>query len=229
MQDFTLVAEKRSLFGKKLNSARKAGKLPAILYGQGVENIPLFLDERAFRDILTKAGLNTIVKLEVSDPVRKSHDTRNILIHDVTYDPVNTVPVHADLYQVRMDKAVRVEVPFVFHGEAPAVKVSGGVLIKAMHGMEVEALPGNLPHEIGVDISCLETFEDTMYVRDLLIPPGVTVLVDADTPIASVAPPRSEEELKALEEAPAAEEAPQSEVAGESGKAAETPLAESNP
>lgn len=215
MTDYILDAERRTIFGKQVAGARKSGKLPAILYGQGIESASLFIDEKAFREVLAKAGTNTIVKLEFTDDGRKTSDIRNVLIHDVAYDPVDEKPIHADLYQVRMDKAVQVEVPIIFQGEAPAIKSGGGVLIRAMHAIEVEALPANLPHEIIVDISRLETFEDTIYVKDLKIPHGVTVRVDAETPVASVAPPRSEEELKALEEAAPAVETTVSETAGE--------------
>lgn len=200
MADYAITAEKRTIFGKQLRRERKRGKIPAILYGHGVENVPLFLGERDFLHVLERAGKNTIVKLSFVDAPGKDADIRNVLIHDVDYDALAGKPLHVDLYQVRMGEKVRVLVPLLFVGESPAVEVSGGVLVKAMQSLPVEALPHNLPHEISVDISPLHTFEDTIYVKDLSIPEGVTVLVDAETPVASVAPPRSEEELKALEE-----------------------------
>ncbi|MFN7088320.1 MAG: 50S ribosomal protein L25 [Candidatus Paceibacteria bacterium] len=199
MADYTLLAQKRTVFGKKLKKARTSGKLPAILYGHGIENIPLFLDEKDFNQVLESAGRNTVILLKVLDDSGKAQDTKNVLIHEVAYDPILLKPTHADLYQIRMDEKVRVQVPLIFEGESEAVKAQGGILIKAMHSIEVEALPGNLPHEIKVDVSGLKTFEDTVYVKDLNLPKGVTILVEPNTPVASVAPPRSEEELRALE------------------------------
>lgn len=216
MPDYTLTAKRRSVFGKKLKKERKGGQIPAILYGHGVDNIPLFLDERSFSRTLIEAGRNTIIKLELLDESGKTKDRRNVLIHDVSLDPIAAKPIHADLYQIRMDEKVRVEVPLVFNGESPAVEVSGGILVRAMQALEVEALPGDLPPEISVDISGLQSFGDTIYVKNLKLPPGVSVLVDKETPIVSVAAPRTEEELKALE----AEEAPKVEevkVEGEEG------------
>jgi large subunit ribosomal protein L25 len=109
-----------------------------------------------------------------------------------------------DFYQVRLDEKVKVTVPLVFAGESPAVKNEGGVLVKSLQELEIEALPTNIPEEITVDISSLETFGDSIYVRDLAIPANVEVVTAGDSAVASVQPPRTEEELKALEEAPVA-------------------------
>jgi len=200
MPEYTLLAQRRSIFGKKLKRERRRGKLPAVLYGHGIASEPLFIDERAFLRILQSAGSNAIIKLELEDEAGKEKDLRNVLIHEVAYDPLERKLLHADLYQVRMDEKVRTAVPLVFVGESPAVKALGGVLIKTRQSLEVEALPGDLPSEITVDISGLATFEDAIHVKDLKLPKAVTIAIDAETPIASVAPPRTEEELKALEE-----------------------------
>lgn len=200
MPELVLEALKRSVSGKKLAAERKKGFLPAILYGRGIENMPLFLDFRAFEQIFEQAGENTLIKLELKDE-GKVLDTRNVLIYDVARDYLTGKPIHVDLYQVRMDKEVRVAVPLNFSGVSPAVVRDGGILVKAMQEIEVEALPQYLPHEITVDLSRLEALNSTLYVRDIAIPPHVKVLVDPDTPIVSVEPPRSEEELEALKEA----------------------------
>jgi len=113
--------------------------------------------------------------------------------------------MHVDFYQVRMDEAVRVAVPLEFVGSSSAIVTMGGILVKALQELEIESLPGAIPETIKVDISSLKTFEDNIYVRDLKVPSGVKVLADENTPVASVQPPRSEEELKALEEKPVAE------------------------
>ncbi|MBI2633713.1 MAG: 50S ribosomal protein L25 [Parcubacteria group bacterium] len=199
MADFVLEAQKRVVFGKKVNRLRKQGKIPAILYGHGIPNLSLTLEERSFLHTLKEAGQNTILKLEVEEE-GKEKDVRDVLIHEVDYDSRRGKPLHADLYQIRMDERVEVDVPLTFVGESEAVEVAGGVLVKALQSLQVEALPAQLPHEISVDISRLKTFEDTIYIRDLALPSGVTVLIDLDTPVASVAPPRSEEELALLEE-----------------------------
>lgn len=90
----------------------------------------------------------------------------------------------------------------IFEGEAPAVKNLEGVLIKNITEVEVEALPKDLPHEIKVDISCLETFDEHIKIKDLKLPEGVKVLAEPEEVIALVTPPRTKEELEELEEKP---------------------------
>lgn len=201
-QQLTLAAKKRGIYGKAVRKLRKSGVLPAVLYGHGVPSTALEIFQRDFLRVFREAGENTIVTLTIEEDGRQ--DVRNVLIHDVATDPITGMPIHVDFYQVRLDEKVKVAVPLVFVGESPAVKHEGGVLVKALQELEIEALPANIPEEITVDISSLATFEDAIYVRDLAIPEGVEVLVPGDSAVASVQPPRTEEELKALEEPPLA-------------------------
>jgi large subunit ribosomal protein L25 len=97
-----------------------------------------------------------------------------------------------------------VTVPLEFIGESPAVENDGGVLVKSLQEIEIEALPGKIPEAIQVDVSRLASFEDAIHVRDLAIPPDVKVVDDSDSTVATVQPPRTDEELKALEQAPVA-------------------------
>ena len=92
-------------------------------------------------------------------------------------------------------------IPLVFKGEAAAVKSEGGVLVKNIYKMEIEALPKDLPHEITVDISKLATFSDVITVADLHVPSGVKVFLDPKEVVAKVIPPRTTEELESLEKA----------------------------
>ncbi|MBI1975202.1 MAG: 50S ribosomal protein L25 [Parcubacteria group bacterium] len=202
MTDLILRAERRTIFGKRLDRVRKEGKLPAILYGRGIDNVPLFLAQEDFVKIFAEAGENTVVKLEIRDPDGAEVDARPSLIHDVKRDPVSGVPIHADFYQIRTDEKVRVSVPLVVVGESPAVKHEGGILVRALQEIEVEAFPQNLPREILVDISALKSFEDKIAVKDLAIPQDVAIELDSEAIVALVQQPRSEEELKALGEKP---------------------------
>ncbi len=202
MPEILLEAKKREISGKAVKKLRKQGIMPAILYGHGINPVPVQVPREQFLKIFRKAGENTIFKLVIRD--EKLEDVRDVLIHDVEFDPLDGLPIHADFYQVRLDEKVTVSVPLVFIGESPAVKNEGGILVKALQELEIEALPKDIPEEIKVDISKLLTFEDAIYVKDLDIPSGVKVLVLPDVVVALVQPPRSEEELKALEEAPVA-------------------------
>jgi large subunit ribosomal protein L25 len=189
-----LTAKMREVLGRKVKSLRKKGSIPAILYGLKAKSIPLEIDYSEFEKIFKEAGESTVIKLKTGK------ESKNVLIYDVARDPVSEKFIHVDFYEVRMDKPITAEVPLVFEGEAPAVKNLEGVLVKNITEIEVEALPANLPHEIKVDISYLNTFEDLIHVKDLKIPDGVKVSVNPDEIVALVSPPRSEEELKSLEE-----------------------------
>ncbi len=187
-----LKAKIREIKGSKVKNLRKSGQIPAVLYGEGVKNLNLSLDEKEFSKVFKEAGESTILDLEV-----ENEGTKNVLIYDVQLDPVSDRLIHADLYQVDMTKEVTTEVPLVFEGESQAVK-EGGILVKNMHEVEVSALPKNLPHEIKVDLSLLATLDDVIKIVDLKLPEGVKIEASEDEIVASVTPPRSEEELEAL-------------------------------
>jgi len=200
-----LNAKVREVLGKKVKSLRKKGIIPAVIYGLKAKSIPLEIDYSKFEKTFKEAGESTVIKLKIND--KKARPTagqpkadKNVLIYDVSRDPVSDKFIHIDFYEVRMDKPITTEVPLVFEGEAPAVKNLEGVLVKNITEIEVEALPANLPHEIKVDISALKTFDDLIHIKDLKIPDGVKISVNPEEIVALVSPPRSEEELKALEE-----------------------------
>jgi len=186
-----------------LKTLREKGFIPAVIYGKGEKNISLSIDYEEFRKIFKQAGENTIIKLKIEDK------TKNVLVHDVAKDPVTDKFIHIDFYQIRMDKIITAEVPLVFEGEPPAVKNLDGILIKNVTEVEIESLPGDLPHEIKVDISILETFDDSIRVSDLKLPENVKIKTDPEETIVSVNPPRTEEEIKELEEKPEEEEEPE--------------------
>lgn len=195
----------------RLKTLRKKGFIPAIVYGPGHKPLPIQVDYQEFEKVFEIGGESTILKLKIHPVIRqgapsddgaksKVEENKNVLIHDVDRDPVEDKFIHIDFYQIRMDKAISAEVPLVFEGEAPAVKNLEGVLVKNITEIEVEALPKDLPHEIKVDISCLETFDEHIRIKDLKLSEGVKILADPEEVIALVTPPRTKEELEELEE-----------------------------
>ena len=194
--ELELKAEARKESGRKLKSLREKGILPAVVYGPGHKPISIQVDYEEFRKVFEIGGESTLLKLKVGDQIK------NVLIHEIATDPVHDRFIHVDFYQVRMDKVITVEVPLVFEGEAPAVKSLDGVLLKNITEVEVEALPKDLPHEIKIDISFLDNFNKHIRIKDLDLPQGVKILAEPEEMVASVIPPRTEEELKALEEKP---------------------------
>ncbi len=188
--NITLKIEKRDP-SVRPDMLRKEGKIPAVLYGPKEPNLPVAIDAKAFEKVLRQAGETTIVDLEGEGEAKEA------LIHQVDHHPVTDTIEHVDFYVVEKGKKVTADIPFVFVGEAPAVKSLGGTLMKVMHEVEVEALPKDLPREITVDISSLVTFDSQISIKDIAVPSGVTVLAEPDEIIAAVAEPKEE-----VEEAP---------------------------
>ena len=188
----SIVAEKRDILGKKTNSLRKRGFLPAVIYGKGKPSESIAVKEIDFLKLWKSAGESSIVELELDGK------KRNVLIQDVAIDPLKDTPIHADFYAVDMTKTVKVEVPLEFMGESDAVK-SGGILVKVLHAIEVESLPADLPRALHVDLSILKNAGDSFAVKDLKVSKSVKILKNPDEIIALVEAPRAEEALKGEE------------------------------
>ena len=195
---FELKAEKRGVFGKKLKILRKNDKLPAVLYGPKEKAQSLFISLKEFKKIWQEAGESTVIKLNLAD------SQKDVLIQEVAIDPKKDEPLHVDFYAVQMDKLIQASVQLVFEGVSPAVKDLGGVLVKVMHEVEVEALPKNLPHELAIDISKLANFEDKILAKDIVLPEGAELKTNPEEVIALVEAPKEEvvppEEKIAFEE-----------------------------
>lgn len=192
MGDLKLSAKIRKRGDKKDNSE----KVPAILYGKGIKNVMIWVDQQTFNKIFDEAGESTLIDLAVDDDDK---DPRRVLIYDVQYNPVAGNVEHADFYQVRMDEEIETDIELDFVGEAPAVKELGGVLVKNIDSINIRCLPADLPKEIIADISVLATFNDHIRIKDLEVSDKVQINLDSETVIAVVSPPRSEEELEELE------------------------------
>lgn len=179
---------------------RKSGKLPAVVYGHGTAATALELDARSTEKAWMGVGSSGIFHLKIDEARAK-----NVLFHDIQQDPRTGALMHVDLYVVKMDEKIKTEVPLHYTGESTAVYQQEGTLLKNLETLEVEALPGDLPSQIEVDISVLDDFEKAIHVADLSIPENVAVLTDPEELVARVEPPRSEEELAELDEAPVEE------------------------
>jgi len=191
----TLKARTRDVFGHKTKKGRKEGLIPAVVYGHAVKSQSLWIDAFNFSKILKIAGESTIIELNVDNKKK-----RNVIIYETQKDPVSEKFIHADFFQVRMDKEIETEVELVYIGESPAVKELGGVLIKNMDEVKVKCFPIDFPSEIKVDTAALKKFEDCIYIKDLKISSKIKVNLDPETVVALVSAPRSEEELEELEE-----------------------------
>ena len=193
-----LSAKIRKEKSRKTKFLRKKGKIPAILYGPKLENIPLELDYKSFEKVYKEAGESSLVSLKIKGEKK----TYQIIIYDVQEDSLTGNFIHIDLYQPSLEKKIEATVPLEFFGESEAIKNLGGTLVKNITEIQVKALPQDLPHQIRVNIEKLKNFEEHIKISDLEIPKGVEVLKDAREIVVSVLPPtKVEEELeKPIEE-----------------------------
>lgn len=181
----TLNIEKRDK-SVDLDKLRKEGKMPAVFYGKKTESTPISVSQKDFIKVWKEAGESGVVSLKGDKAV-------DVLIHEVSMDPVKDVPLHVDFYVFEKGKKLEVDIPLEFIGVSPAVKDLGGNLVKVLHEIKISADPQNLPHSISVDISKLATFEDQILASDLVLPKGVDLAELPHEVVASVEEPRGEE------------------------------------
>ncbi len=191
-----LAVEKRDILGKKVRTLRRAGLIPAELYGHGIKNLHLSVKRQDFEKVYREAGENTVINVLVDGKVRPT------IIHDVEFNPLSGEVMSVDFREVKMDEAIKIPVPIELVGESPAIRDLDGVLVKAMDEIEVEALPGDIPPEIKVDLSSLTELGQSIYVRNLASTGKFKFTVDPDTVVVTVAEPAPEEVAPAPEVTP---------------------------
>lgn len=192
--NYSIAATTRTNMAKRSRDDREAGRVPGVVYGNGITPRTISVPQSDFVRLWKAAGYSSLIDLscDTQSPVK-------VLIKEIQLDHLTMVPMHVDFQQVRMDQELTANIPLKFIGEAPAVKVGAGTLIKSLDELEVRCLPANLPHEIEVDLSALATFDDAITVASLKLPEGVAAVTDAEVTIATVARPLTEAELEALE------------------------------
>lgn len=196
-ESYSLQAVLRNIEKDDVDTIRATGYLPAVLYGKGIVNQHLTISYPNFLKVYRSAGESSLVDLSIQD-----QSVVKVLVHDVSYDLRTGKIIHADFYQVNMAEKLNATIPLVFIGEPKAVKELNGILVKNVSEVEVRCLPGDLVHEITVDLSPLATFEDTICIKDLTVPKGIEIHEQPDVIVATVTESISEEELAKLSEKP---------------------------
>jgi large subunit ribosomal protein L25 len=212
--ELILMAEPRTIHGKKVKRLRREGLVPGVVYGPVVdETISVSVNSRVFSKFYMNHGHSTIFTLQWDG------GSQPVLIREVQIDPVRRDIIHIDFFAPNMRQKLRQAVQVVLHnvGDHP------GVLQHVVNEVEVEALPADLPHEIAADASVLTNIGDSIHVSNLTAPSGVEIIADPEMLIASLVPeaaPTAEEEAEAAEAAEAAEEEG-AEATAEAGEASE--------
>ncbi len=186
-----LEVKKRETFGKKVRALFGQGYIPAEIYGHGFENIHVSLPVKEFGKVFKEAGESSLITITIDGKMFP------VLVHEVKKDVLGDKIIHVDLYRVRMDEKIKTQVPLHFVGESQAVKEKGGVLVKSVEEVEVEALPADLPHELEVDLSKIVELHQSLHGSDIVVPKGVKIFIEPEMGIATVIEPQKEEVVEA--------------------------------
>jgi len=211
----SLAAEPRTITGKKVAAIRRDGRLPAVVFGHGIDSESVSLDAHEFEQLRRHVGQNALIDLSVD-----GKGARPVLVHGVQVHPVHRRPLHVDLFLVRMTEELIVDVPLVSTGISRAVEDENGTVLHPIESVRVKALPDHLPQSIEYAIDSLVDFDAVIKVSDLTIPGDVTLLTDPDEIVAKVQPPRVEVEPEPVV-AEGEEEGEEGAAEGEGAAAAE--------
>jgi large subunit ribosomal protein L25 len=207
----TLEVVRREGRGKnEANRLRAAGRIPGVVYGTGSkgkapEGVAVAVDPKALLKILhSDSGANTLITLKLDGAQSR------VMVKEYQLDPLTHHLLHADFYQLAMDKAITVTVPLLVKGEPKGVKVQGGLLDFVTRDIQVQCLPTDIPEHIDVDVTEL-MLHQSIRVRDLAVDPKWKAITDGDTMLVHVVMPKAEESAAAetAEAAPAAAAEPE--------------------
>jgi len=217
MDQIELKAARRDVQGKKVRFLRRQGITPVHLFGHGIESLALQCDTSLLQQVLARAGRTKLISLKL-DGEKKP---RTVIVREVQMPLLKRGLLHVDFYQVKTEEAVKVEVPVVLVGEAPALKLKDNMLSQELDDLTVECLPAKIPATIELDVAPLAEPDQVLRVKDVVVEKGVAVLNDPELVVARISVRRIEkveevvveeevpaEEVEAVEEAEAPEEEP---------------------
>ena len=221
MDKIELKVANREILGKKVRHLRRQGITPVHVFGHGIESLALQCEARELERVLSQAGQTRLINLKLA----KEKKPRTVVVREFDRDWRKGELVHVDFYQVRMEEKIRVEVPVVLLGEAPALKFKEYLLDHELGAFTVECLPAKIPSSIEVDISSLAELDQTIRVKDVPVDKDITVLNSPDLVVAKISMRHVEkveeevvEEEVAAEAEAAEEEAEATEEAGSEEK-----------
>lgn len=208
MDQIPLQVQKRAVLGKKVKALRRAGIIPANLYGHGLQSTALQVESSLLQHSLAKAGRNVLVALGID-----GDNPRLAMVRDVKRDPRTHGILHVDFYEVRTTEKITAEVSLILIGEAPAVRQHNCVMLQILTRVAVQCFPQDMPSSLEVDVSALVEAEQSIQVKDIVVKPEITILADPEEVVARVMPPRLATEEEATAEA-AAEKAAEAKAEG---------------
>jgi large subunit ribosomal protein L25 len=188
MPEIVVAAQGRTHTGKNVNRRlRTQGLIPGVVYGAAKESIAVAVSPKEITTILRSAsGENTLFDLDLDGKRRK------VILKEFQVEPIKGQILHADFYEVALDKMLEVKVHVELHGTPVGVKVQGGIVDFVTRELEVECLPTDIPEKIVLDVSALELGKH-LRVSDITAPPKVKILTEPDVVVVHVVAPRAEE------------------------------------
>ena len=214
MDKIELGVANREVLGKKVKHLRRQGITPVHVFGHGIESLALQCDTRELERVLSQAGQTRLINLKLA----KEKKPRTVVVREFDRDWRRGELVHVDFYQVKMEEKIRLEVPVILRGEAPALKAKTNMLDHELGTFTVECLPAKIPSSIEVDISSLTELDQAIRVKDITLDKDVTVLNNPDLVVAKISlRPVEKVEEKVVEEVVEAEA--KAEVAEEAAEA----------
>jgi large subunit ribosomal protein L25 len=215
-----LIAETRTILGKRVKRLRAEGILPGNVYGRGFDSIPIQVPSREFVRSVRSAGVRSMFELTIDG----ESQPRLVLIRGLDRHLGMGDPIHVDFFQVDLERRLQTSIPIVLVGQSAAVTDLGGTLLHGVESLLVRCLPLDIPETIEVDVAILADFESSVSVGDLELPENVEVLLDASVMVATVNAPRlaTEEELEEGEEGEEGAEVEEG-AEGEEGTTEEAP------
>ncbi len=215
MEQIELQASNREILGSKVRFLRRQGIIPVHLLGHNIKSVALQCNAAQLQRVLARAGKTRLISLRLDGAKRPV----NVVVREIQRDPPTGELLHVDFYQVRMAEKIKVEVPIVPVGEAPALKVKENMLLQELNKLTIECLPDKIPANIEVDLSSLIEAGQSIHVGDITLEEGVTVLNDPELVMVKIAV-RHVEKVEEVEKAVI-------EVAAEAPEPAHSPEEES--
>src|SRR4030043_2339000 len=182
MDKIELKVANREILGKQVKHLRRQGITPVHVFGHGIESLALQCDTKELERVLSQAGQTRLVDLKLA----REKKPRTVVVREFDRDWRRGELVHVDFYQVRMEEKIRLEIPVVLIGEAPALKSKTNMLDHALGTLTVECLPAKIPGSTEVDISYLAELDQAIRVKDIPLDKDVTVLNNLDLVVAKI-------------------------------------------
>lgn len=188
MEEILLTAQSRAVIGKQVGALRRAGTIPAILYGKHLtQPLALQIEERTLQKVIAQAGHNRLIKMTVDTGA-----PRLVLTRQIQRNPISGRLTHVDFQEVSLTEKITTPVPIVLVGTSPAVTRGEGLLIHGIDQVQIRVLPSDLIPQIEVDVSSLENLNQSLFVKDIKVSDKIEILTPGDEMIAKVVPVKEE-------------------------------------